>query len=53
MGGYRDAGSTLPAIRPGIIFPEVPASRADAFYAKNYDWWQDLLTITRSYRRLA
>jgi len=55
--GYRDQDTKLPPLRKGIIFPAVNPDNAipeaDAYYAKNYDWWQDLLIIVRSYRRLA
>lgn len=57
---YGGEGIALPALRPGIITPlgkkEFPASalsgRADALYARNYDWWRDFLLIVQNYRSL-
>jgi hypothetical protein len=58
--GYVSGGDRLPGIKAGVI-PHLAeadlttgalAAKADQLYAKNYDWWHDLLTVFRSYRRL-
>ncbi len=59
--GYVYPLDNLPPIRPGVIThagaPSLtsgePSQKADTRYAKNYDWWQDVETIIRNYKRLA
>lgn len=58
--GYALGEDRLPVIRAAVIShlagsaipAEALAAKADKLYAKNYDWWQDLLTVFRNYRRL-
>jgi GT2 family glycosyltransferase len=59
--GYIHPTEDLPSLRPGriphsgplpLVFGE-PAARLDVLYAKNYDWWQDLVIISRNYKGLA
>lgn len=57
--GYGGDATGLPQLRPGIVSSfgkkdtDTPlARRADAWYAKDYDWWQDFLRVVRNYRHL-
>jgi GT2 family glycosyltransferase len=58
--GYAACSSTLPGIKKGIItslgktdgVPEDLLARADKYYAKNYDWWQDVVAVSQNYRQL-
>jgi hypothetical protein len=51
--GYASGGDKLPGIKTGVIphlagyaIPtDALAAKADQLYAKNYDWWQDLVTV--------
>ena len=59
--GYASSSLMLPVIKKGVIshmgtmssFSEILLEKTDRIYAKNYDWWQDALTVSRYYRRLA
>ena len=58
--GYATVATLLPPIKKGVIsaVPEMQVThnafeeKADRLYAKNYDWWQDVLLILQNYRRL-
>jgi GT2 family glycosyltransferase len=58
--GYASAAAILPPIKIGVIssVPDMQGTnnefdeKADRLYAKNYDWWQDVLLILQNYRRL-
>jgi GT2 family glycosyltransferase len=58
--GYATVSATLPFLKKGIITPlgnsrelsETLLERSDRLYAKNYDWWQDMVLIFRNYRNL-
>lgn len=58
--GYAGDRPSLPRIRKGILTPpgntgstaDVIPGAADRFYARNYDWWQDMGIVFRNYRRL-
>ncbi len=58
--GYVSSSTALPPIKPAVIphmksrigFAEPVLEKADKRYAKEYDWWQDLLTVFANYGRL-
>jgi GT2 family glycosyltransferase len=58
--GYATIATGLPVIKTGVISTVgnlQPANKslfkkADSLYAKNYDWWQDILTVLQNYRYL-
>ena len=58
--GYASASTLLPDIKPAVIshmgfpigFSETVLEKADRLYAKEYDWWPDLLLTLRYYRQL-
>jgi GT2 family glycosyltransferase len=57
--GYSTNSTSLPAIKKGVIsfVEKIPGltesilEKSDKIYAKNYDWWQDLVLVLRNYRR--
>lgn len=59
--GYASASDRLPGIKKSIITHMGPTpvfskhlwDKADNLYAKNYDWWQDVVIVFQHYRRLA
>ena len=59
--GYATAGKALPPLKKSILaqvianglLTEALLEKSDRRYAKNYDWWQDVLIILREYGRLA
>jgi len=56
--GYASTSTLLPAIKAGAISQTVQnlnknlLEKTDKRYAKNYDWWDDLVIIFKNYRRL-
>lgn len=56
--GYATTSAVLPGIKTGIISPTNQnlnknlLEKTDKLYAKNYDWWDDLVIIFKNYRRL-
>ena len=58
--GYATDSPSLPVIKKGIIsvagntqaFTENVLAKSDKLYAKNYDWWQDIVVVFKNYRRL-
>lgn len=58
--GYALPDNSLPIIKSGIIssfgktenVPQNLLQKADKLYAKNYDWWQDLVVSFKNYRTL-
>ncbi len=58
--GYASASTSLPAIKPSVVshlgiqtgFSETVLEKADRLYAKEYDWWPDLLLVLHYYRQL-
>jgi hypothetical protein len=58
--GYATIAASLPAIQQSVISslgnainvaPSLLA-KADKLYAKNYDWWQDIVIVFKNYRQL-
>ncbi len=58
--GYASASGSLPIIKPSVIshmgnpagFTETVREKADRLYAKDYDWWPDLLSVFQYYGQL-
>lgn len=58
--GYALPSGSLPKIKPAVIshlegrmdFTETVLKKADRLYAKDYDWWPDLVMIFQHYRQL-
>lgn len=58
--GYASASTSLPAIKPAVVshmgrqtgFAETILEKADKLYAKEYDWWSDLLLGFHYYQEL-
>ncbi|MES2374710.1 MAG: glycosyltransferase [Bacteroidota bacterium] len=58
--GYATNSSSLPAIKKSIIpsagktngFTKNMFEKSDRIYAKNYDWWQDVVHVFQNYRNL-
>lgn len=58
--GYAYGAEGLPFIKQGVIshlgnqpvFGEEVLQKADKYYAKNYDWWNELLLVIRHYQAL-
>ena len=56
--GYASASTMLPEIKKGIVsqigqgFNLALLEKTDRRYAKNYDWWQDIVIVFKNYRRL-
>ncbi|MEO8171539.1 MAG: glycosyltransferase [Sediminibacterium sp.] len=57
--GYSVGSDSLPPIKKGIFHPlaktagvnENLLKKSDILYAKNYDWWQDIMIVFQNYRR--
>lgn len=58
--GYSTKSASLPVIKRGAIsfvkktpgLTESILEKSDKIYAKNYDWWQDMVIVFRNYQRL-
>ncbi len=58
--GYASTSLVLPPLAKGVVAHISPTSlfgaslaeKADKLYAKNYDWWHDIVVVFRNYHRL-
>ena len=58
--GYASTSFVLPPLAKGVVahigpislFGASLAEKADKLYAKNYDWWRDIVIVFRKYHRL-
>lgn len=58
--GYASASVSLPLLKPAVVshmggqtgFNETVLEKADRLYAKEYDWWPDLLLGLQYYQQL-
>lgn len=58
--GYASSSILLPSAKKAVVthmgtlsvFSEDLFEKADKLYAKNYDWWQDVIIVFQNYRRL-
>lgn len=55
--GYGSSAAFLPPLKPAVIangsgLPRHSLELADKLYAKNYEWWQDMVILTRNYPKL-
>ncbi len=58
--GYATEAPSLPEIKKGIIsfagktqrFAKNVLEKSDKLYARNYDWWEDIVVVFKNYRRL-
>jgi GT2 family glycosyltransferase len=58
--GYATVATGLPVIKTGVISTvgnlqsanKSLFEKADGLYAKNYDWWQDIVIVFQNYRQL-